>query len=45
LQKIIKDAVKLTKNNSAGVLNIALNYGGRAEIVHAIIRIVKEKKV
>ena len=31
-----------TKNNSKGTLNICLNYGGRAEIVDAVNRIIKD---
>jgi len=43
LQKEIKEAQKLTKNNKKMVLNIALNYGGRNEIVRAIREIVRKK--
>lgn len=43
LQKEIKEARRLTKNNKKMVLNIALNYGGRDEIVRAIKKIVKKK--
>ena len=35
LQKAISDAVERTKNNSAGVLQLAISYGGRDEIVRA----------
>lgn len=38
----IKDAVKLTENNSGMILNIAFNYGGRAEITDAVRRIVDD---
>ena len=40
---IIDDAVEVTKNNSGLVLNIALNYGGRAEIVEAFNNLKKQK--
>ena len=43
LQKNIKEAQKLTKNNKKMVLNIALNYGGRNEIVRAIRKIIQKK--
>jgi len=43
LQKEIKEAQKLTKNNKKMVLNIALNYGGRDEMVRAIKKIVRKK--
>ena len=32
-----------TKNNTGGIINFCLNYGGRAEIVHAVKRIAAEK--
>ena len=35
-QKKVRDAIELTKNNTRLTLNVAFNYGGRAEIVHAI---------
>ena len=36
-------AIKATAGNTAGTLNLALNYGGRAEIVDAVNRILSEK--
>ena len=33
---MMQDAVNITKNNTRGVLNIALNYGGRAEIIDMV---------
>lgn len=36
LQKAIRDADELTRNNKGLVLNFAFNYGGRAEIVNAV---------
>ena len=41
LKKQIKEAVEKTKNNTGLVLNIAFNYGGRAEIIKATKEIVK----
>jgi len=35
LQKSIKEVERLTKNNQKMILNFALSYGGRAEIVQA----------
>jgi undecaprenyl diphosphate synthase len=35
-QKKVRDAIELTKHNTRLTLNVAFNYGGRAEIVHAI---------
>ena len=32
-----------TKDNTGGIINFCLNYGGRAEIVHAVKRIAAEK--
>ena len=43
IQKVIENAEKITKNNKAMILNIALSYGGRAEIVEAIKNIIKKK--
>lgn len=40
LQKQIADAIDLTKDNQRMTLAIAFNYGGRAEIVDAVRRIV-----
>ena len=43
--KVIKDYIKnleeLTKNNDGMLLNLAMNYGGRSEIVRATKRIAK----
>ncbi len=38
----INRAIELTKNNTGITLNLAFNYGGRAEIVNAARRIVTE---
>lgn len=42
LQKVIKEAEELTKNNTEGILNLAISYGGRAEIVEAIKNILRQ---
>ncbi len=39
-EKVFK-AIDLTKDNDKLILNIAFNYGGRAEIIHAVREIVK----
>lgn len=41
LQKQLSSAEKLTANNTGTILNIALNYGGRAEIVEAAKKAAK----
>ena len=46
--KTIDDLQEQTKNNQAGILNICLNYGGRAEIVDAakkIATMVENKEI
>ena len=42
IYKVICDVQELTKNNTGGVLNICLNYGGRAEIVDAVKKLQEE---
>ncbi len=41
LQKIIKDCIEKSKVNDGHVLNLAINYGGRQEIVHAVNELIK----
>jgi undecaprenyl diphosphate synthase len=40
-EKVLR-AIELTKNNGRLVLNVAFNYGGRDEIVHAVREIVAD---
>jgi undecaprenyl diphosphate synthase len=42
LQKKVIRAMEFTKNNDRLILNIAFNYGGRDEIVHAIQHMMKD---
>ncbi len=42
LQAAIKDSIHLTRNNTEIVLTLAFNYGGRAELVRAIRKIVED---
>jgi undecaprenyl diphosphate synthase len=42
LQSKVRRAIDLTRNNQRLVLNIAWNYGGRAEIIRAIQRIIAD---
>jgi undecaprenyl diphosphate synthase len=42
LQKKIRRAVEYTRNNKRLILNIAFNYGGRDEIVHAVQQIIAD---
>ena len=44
MQKGIKDCIERTKNNTGITFNIALNYGGRAEIINAVKEIAKDVK-
>lgn len=39
LKKSINDAIEKTKNNTGLIINIAFNYGGRAEITNAMKKI------
>ncbi len=41
LEKACYSAMELTKNNNKGILNVALNYGGQAEIIDAINKFIK----
>jgi undecaprenyl diphosphate synthase len=45
VQQKLQQAVEATKNNSGLVLALALNYGGRSEIVDAIKRLIKDVEV
>lgn len=42
LARAIQESVELTKDNKKLVLNIAFNYGGRAEIVQAVKELIRE---
>ena len=42
LVKMLEDAEERTRDNRKGVLNVCLNYGGRAEIVDAARRLVAD---
>ena len=41
-QKKVKHAVELTQNNDTLILNVAWNYGGRDEVIHAIQKIIEK---
>lgn len=43
LQTAIKKAEKLTENNTSGILNLAINYGGRQELVDAFNKILSSR--
>ena len=42
LQKKVKDAIDLTRHNERLILNLAFNYGGRAEIVQAVKAMIRD---
>ena len=44
LKKSISNTIERTKSNTGTIFNIALNYGGRDEIVHAVRKISQEVK-
>ncbi len=41
LKKVINDGIEKTKEFTKNTLNIALNYGGRQEIVHAVSKLIE----
>lgn len=43
LQQAINRAVELTRNNTGMTFNLAFNYGGRAEILDAVRRIIADR--
>lgn len=44
LKKVIEDCKSKTAINTDNTLNIAINYGGRQEIVHAVNKLLEEGK-
>ncbi len=44
VQKAIDDGMEATKNNKGMILNFALNYGARSEILRAVNRLLEEAK-
>jgi undecaprenyl diphosphate synthase len=42
LQRKVRQAIELTQDNDQLILNVAWNYGGRDEIVHAIQRMIED---
>ena len=44
LIKTIDKSVNKTKNNDGGILNVAVNYGGRADIINAVNKLIKSGK-
>jgi undecaprenyl diphosphate synthase len=42
IQEKVLHAIELTKNNQRLILNVAFNYGGRDEIIHAINRMIAD---
>lgn len=44
LKEAVKNAEEYTRNNRNHILNIAIGYGGREEILEAVRKTIKEKK-
>ncbi len=42
MKRAVRDALELTKNNNRIVLNVAFNYGGRAEILDAVRKMIED---
>lgn len=43
LRRQILEALEMTRNNTRIVLNVAFNYGGRAEIIDAVQRLIADR--
>ena len=43
IRKKVMQAIELTKNNDRLILNVAFNYGGRAEILEAIKKMIRNE--
>jgi undecaprenyl diphosphate synthase len=43
MNRRIDEAVERTRHNTNGVLNVCLNYGGRAEIVDAVKKLIADR--
>ncbi len=44
VRDVLADVIKRTSENKGMVLNLALSYGGRDEIIHAVKRLLKDSK-
>lgn len=44
LKKIVEDSESASEKNDAHILNIALNYGGRQEVVQAVKKLIRDGK-
>jgi undecaprenyl diphosphate synthase len=42
LQEKVREAIELTKDNQTLILNVAFNYGGRDEILHAVQMLIED---
>lgn len=42
LQQAVRDAIELTRHNERLILNVAFNYGGRAEIADAVTQLLRD---
>jgi len=43
LQEKVLNALEMTKDNDRLIVNVAFNYGGRAEILHAVREMLEDK--
>jgi undecaprenyl diphosphate synthase len=43
LKKKVREAIDLTKDNDTLILNVAFNYGGRDEIIHAVKKLLTDE--
>ncbi len=43
MQEAVRSAIELTRNNDRIILNVAFNYGGRAEILDAVRKLIRDR--
>ncbi len=44
LRDVLQESMRITRDNNRMLVNLAINYGGRSEIVDAVRRVIREGK-